>query len=790
MNVLNKKLIRTLWWSRGQSIAVAMVVLCGTACYIAIASAHSNLVLTRDTYYSQYRLADFEIQLERAPLTALFKIESLPGVRQVRGRIVKDVNLDLEGEDEPRIGRIISMPNREEDVLNDICIMEGRYFSEGKQNEVIVSQRFARLNHLHIGDYIKASIDNKKHTLRIVGTALSPEYVYTIRTVQELVPNFERFGILWVPQDFAETAFDMNEACNDVIGTVEKSEDLDALLDKANDILDPYGVFAKVKREDQISNRFLSDEITGLATTAKIIPGLFQGIAALILLVLLNRMVRKERTEIGLLKAYGYSSFAVALYYIKYALVLGAIGCLGGFAVGQWLAGAMIRMYVEYYDFPLLRSRVYPDVLARSFGIGIVFSVAGALTAAIHAARIQPAESMRPEAPKYAHRTWIERFGLLWRSLSFTWKMIVRNMSRNAFRAALNAFGVMVSSGLLIMGFFMLDSMDYMLQFQFKEVQREDVKVDFESERGKDAFYEASRFDNVRYAEPVLQYPFEIKSAWRAKDVVIIGLPEGARLQRLLNTKQQPVSVGEDGLVLSDRLARDLGVHVGDVLTLKPLMGRVTKEKRIAVSKVVQQYLGSSAYMNIDALSRVLDEPFAVNAVLLRTVRGQEEELNKQLKDVPGVAAVEIKSESLKGLEDTLEQSTQIMNSMIVLFAAVIAFAIIYNITTVSLAERQRELASLRVLGFSAQEVGRILYHENFALCIIGLILGIPFGIGVCWLIVGAYDTDLYRLPFHIDNETFVVATALSFVFVVLANLAVRQKIKRLDMVEVLKERE
>lgn len=790
MKVLDKKLIRTLWWSRGQSIAVAMVVLSGTACYIAIASAHSNLVLTRDSYYDQYRFADFEIQLERAPLTAVFKIESLPGVRQARGRIVEDVNLDLEGEDEPRIGRIVSMPNHDADVLNDIILMEGRYFSEGKQNEVILSQRFAQENGLEIGDSIEASIDNKKHTLRVIGTALSPEYVYTIRSVQELVPNFERFGILWVKQDFAETALDMNEACNNIVGSVENPEELDALLDKAEDILDSYGVFAKVKREDQISNRFISDEIKGLEVTAKIIPGLFQGIAALILLVLLNRMVRKERTEIGLLKAYGYSNFAVAFYYIKYALVLSLAGCLGGFIIGQWLAGGMIKMYVEFYNFPILRSRVYPEVLARSVAIGVVFAAFGALSAAVRAARIQPAESMRPEAPKYAHRTLFERIPLLWRTLSFTWKMIARNISRNAFRATLNAFGVMISSGLLITGFFMLDAMDYMLHFQFEQVQREDVKVNFESERGKDALYEAMRFNHVRYAEPLLQYPFEITHGWHKKDIAIIGLPNGAELQKLVNADEEPVPVGEEGLVLSKRLAQDLNVGVGAVMRVKPLMGRIEKERDLVVSKVVEQYLGASAYMNINALSRVLDENFAMNAVLLRTDRGMEATLNKQLKDVPGVAAVEVKSESLKGLQNTIEQSAQISNTMMIGFAAIIAFAIIYNITSISLAERQRELASLRVLGFSREEVGRILYHENFALGFLGLILGIPFGIGICRLLVNAYDNELYRLPFHISNSTYVTATVCSIIFVVIANLAVRHKINRLDMVEVLKERE
>lgn len=790
MKVLNKKLFRVIVATRGQSVAVAAVVLCGAACYISVASAHRNLKLTRDTYYSHYRFADFEIHLERAPQTAVFKIEALPGVHSARGRIVKDVNVDVAGQDEPRTGRLVSMPNRQEQVIDDICLMEGRYFSPGVLNEVILSARFARENNLQVGDSIQASIDSRKHSLRVVGLALSPEYVYMIRGAQDLLPSPGRFGILWVPQDFAETALDMKAACNNIVGLADNRQSLALILHQAEKVLDPYGVYAKTKRSDQISNRFLSDEIDGLAVTARVVPTVFQLIAALIILVLLNRMVRKERTEIGLLKAFGYSNTAIAAHYIKYALLLSIAGCMGGFLLGQWMSSGMVRMYVDFFEFPLLRSRVYPEVLVRSLGSSIAFAILGAVMAVVHAVRINPAESMRPEAPRFARRTLLERWGLLWQRLSFTNKMIARNISRNPFRAALNIFGVMVSSGLLIMGYFSVDSMDFMIRFQYESAQREDVKIAFESERSRQALYESSRFDFVRHAEPLLEYPFEVQGRWRKKEVLITGLPRHARLQKLIDTRMNPVDIGGHGLVLSEFLADALGVAAGDVVTIKPLMGRIAKSKQVVVSKVVTQYLGASAYMNLDALSRILDEPFVMNAALLTIESGKERALNKHLKDVPGIAAVAIKEDARRSLQDTIQQSMSIMTTMTILFGAVIACSIIYNVTTVSLAERQRELASLRVLGFSTSEVGRILFHENLALGAIGLVLGIPFGIGVSRLIVEAYDTELYRMPFHIEPRTYGIATLLSVLFVTLANLAVRHKIHRLDMVDVLKERE
>ncbi len=790
MQVLDIKLLRNLGGSWGQALAIAMVILCGTATYICLASAYRNLLLTRDSYYSEYRFADFQIMLERAPTTAVFKVEAIPGVRRVRGRIVKEVNLDIPGVDEPRIGRIISMPDRDEAVLNDICVVSGRYFEPDATDEVIVSEAFARENGLDMGDRIKASLNDKKQTLRVVGTAQSPEYVYMIRNAMEFIPNPARFGVLWVPESFAESAFDMSAACNDIVGLVDNKRDLDRVLDNAKEALEEYGAYATIKREDQISNRYLSDEIKGLEVSAHITPAIFQGIAALILLVLLNRMVRNERTQIGLLKAYGYSNRAVSIHYLKFALLLSVAGCTGGFAVGQWLAGEMIEIYVRFFQFPVLRSRVYPDILVRSALISLTFATLGALTAVRKAARIQPAEAMRPAAPKSARRTVIERIEPLWRNMSFTWKMIVRNVFRYRFRAFLGIFGVMVASGIILMGFYTMGAMYYMLDFQFREVQREDMRIALAREQGKPALYEIARLPYVRRAEPMLQYAFELRSKWHKKEIGITGIPHGAELMKLINTDERFVDIGPGGLVVSERLAEDLAVRPGDTVTLKPLHGRIKKETEIPIRQVVRQYVGMSAYVNIDVLSDILDEPFAMNAALLRTVAGKERSLNRSLKDVPGVASVTIKEDAYQSMRNTLASFMAISAFMLSFFSGVIAFAIIYNLTTVSLAERRRELASLRVMGFTKGEVGAIIYNENFVLGVLGLAAGFPFGYLMCKVITIAYDTELYRLPLYIERKTYAITAIMTVVFVILANLSVRRKIHALDIVETLKTRE
>jgi putative ABC transport system permease protein len=790
LTILHKKLFRNLLLTPGQSLAVVAVVLCGTACYICIASAYRNLLLTRDTYYTQHRFADFEVHLERAPMTAVGRVEEIAGVRRARGRIVKDVKVDVEGVEISPVGRIISMPEKRAPVLNDIVLQAGRYFREGALDEVIVSPRFAAANGIEIGDFIDVSVASRKYALRVVGFGLSPEYVYMIRTVQDLVPDAGRFGPLWVPRKFAEVAFDMREACNNIIGALDDQDQVDRVLGEAEDLLQPYGVFAKTPRANQISNHFLSLEIQGLGVSVKIIPAVFQGIAALILLVLLNRMVRTERTQIGLMKAYGYSNWQVAWHYLQFALVLSALGCLGAFGVGQYFAYWMIQIYVDLYQFPLLEARVYPAVLVIAMGIAIASGLLGAAMAAVRAARIHPAESMRPEAPRYAHSVWIERWTALWTRLTFVQKMIVRNISRNAFRAGLNAFGVMVSTGILIVGFFTIDALHYGLHFQFFELQRQDMKVSFQLERDKSTLHDMLRFDHVRRAEPVLEYPFEIRNGWRKKDVVIIGLARGTELQRLVTADGGVVEVGGNGLILEEYLAQQLGLRVGDTAVLKPLMGRVEKEREVVVARIVRQFLGIAAFMDIETLSRLLNEPFIMNAALLRTDQDKQEDVNRELRDVAGIASVNVRVEAYQSVLDTLAQSMKILNVVLVLFAGVIAFSVIYNVTAVSLAERQRELASLRVMGMTASEVGRIMYYENFLLGLLGHLAGYPFGLLICRTLIRAYDSDLYRLPFHVENRTFIIVAVLTLSFIGLANLAARHKILSLDLVEVLKERE
>lgn len=790
MKTLDRKLLRDLSGSWAQALAVSAVIMCGVTGFVTVFSAHHSLVLTRDAYFEQYRFGDFWVPLERAPLRVVKRLEALPGVVQAEGRIVEEVKLDVPGFLGPRIGRVISMPVEQGTAINDIHIVSGRYFSRGGRNQVIVNDQFARENRLQPGDHIQVTVAGRRHSLRIVATALSPEYVYMIRSEREFVPDPKRFTPLWLHADFAEMVLGLQGACTEIIGLLDPAADVDKMMDRLENLLEPYGASAAIPREDQLSNRYLSDEIRGLRVAAQVVPVFFVGIAAMILTAMLYRVVRRERTAIGVLKAYGYSNAAVSCHYLKYGLIISMTGGLLGFLLGHLLGRGMMAMLVDFFQFPLLRHRFYFDVFTLSLAISFIAGVFGSLWALRGVLKIDPADAMRPAPSRSAHKLILERISLIWRRTTFIQKMVLRDTFRYKLRSFLTVFGVMCSFSLLLIGFFFTDSMQHMVDYQFDVFMRQDVRIGLEREMNKAAFLEARRLPGVRRAEPVLEYPFTLTNGHRAEDVVVIGVRKGDYLMVPADSDGRRIDVGESGLVLSERLAENLGLKADDVVELEPLRGIVGRRTEMKVRDVSRQYLGMGAYMNINELSRLLDASFAVNAVLVRTGSEDGRTLSRHLQDYPAVATVEITEESRRQLEETLVELMSLTTTFIGLFAGVIAFAIIYNTTSISLTERARELGSLRVLGFTLGEIRRTVFGQNALLSAVGVALGLPMGVLLCRLVTAAYETDSYRLPFYISPRTYWIALIYIVIFAIVANLAAWRRINRLDMVEVLKKTE
>jgi putative ABC transport system permease protein len=784
---LQRKLVRDLWHLRGQVVAIALVVACGVAAVVATRTAYESLSTSQATYYAEYRFADVFANLKRAPEWVAARIARIPGVVRVETRIVFDVTLDLPGRIDPAVGRLISVPERRQPILNDLHLRRGRWIEPGRRDEVIASEAFVNANRLDLGDRVGAILNGRWQELRIVGVALSPEYVYEIRGT-DLFPNNRNFGVFWMSRDALGPAFDMDRAFNDVVLRLAPDAGRDEVLSRLDRVLEPYGGLGAIDRDDQISNRFVSDEIRQNEVTGNVVPLIFLGVAAFLLNIVLTRLIGVQRDQIGVLKAFGYGRWAVSLHYLEFALVATLAGTLLGLAVGVWLGERILDLYVEFYRFPVYQKAQSARVLLLPIALSLGAALVGALGAVRRAFALPAAEAMRPEAPPRFRRGWLERLGAKG-TLSLPARMILRNLGRRPLRAALSILGIALAVSILVMGRFFIDAVDYIADVQFRLVQREDVAVLSQNPLPAGARYEFARLPGVMRGEAFRVVPVRLRSAHRSYRAGLMGLPPGGELRQLIGRDLKPVALPPEGVVLTSRLAENLGVRPGDTLDVEVLEG-ARPRRSVRVSGLVDELLGLSAYMDAGALHRLVQEGGTVSGALLRVDETRLRDLHTRLKRLPAVAGVTMRSDALAALEETMGENLAIFTGILVVFACVIAFAVVYNAARIALSERGRELASLRVLGFTRREVTVLLLGEQALLLLAAVPLGFAIGRWVCGLMSAAYQTDLFRIPLYLSPQTYAFAVVVVLAAAVLSAWIVTARVARLDLVAVLKTRE
>ena len=510
MNPLNLKLFRDLWHTRGQVIAIALVVACGIASFVMAMSSYSSMTLTQTTYYNEYRFAQVFASLKRAPETLKAQIAEIPGVAQTQTRIVVDVTLDIPNLPEPATGRLISLPEEQTSMLNALFIRKGRYLEPGRRNEVLISEAFAQANKLQLGDKIGAIINGRWEELQIVGIALSPEYVYEVRGGGELYPDNKRFGIIWMGRNALGKAYDLDGAFNNVTLSLSPGAKEIEVITQLDRLLDRYGGLGAYGREDQVSHSILSDEIKGLEIIATLLPSIFLGIAAFLLHVVLSRLVGTQREQIAILKAFGYGNLTIGLHYLKFVLTIVTFGSILGIWGGLWLGRGLTQIYTQFYKFPLLRYDFSANVLATAIIVSYTAAAIGAFMSVNKAVSLPPAQGMRPEPPAEFKPTIVERLGLQ-RFFSPAGRIILRNLERKPIQAGLSIFGVSLAVAILITGNYMIDAMNYLMDFQFRQVQREDITIIFNEPRPSRTRYEVANLPGVIDSEAFRLVPARLR---------------------------------------------------------------------------------------------------------------------------------------------------------------------------------------------------------------------------------------------------------------------------------------
>ncbi len=786
MRALDRKLMRDLWRMRGQVIAVAVVVASGAALLVMALSAHTSLSVTAEAYYERYRFAHVFAGVERAPERLAASIADIPGVQTVETRVVAFATIELAGVLEPISAQLVSLPPSGEPLLNRLALKAGRLPDPHSRDEAVVLEHFVEGNGLKLGDEIGVLMNGAKRQVRVVGVGLSPEFIYAVAP-GGLTPDEKRFGVIWMGREALEAAYDLDGAFNDVSLALLRGTDPEGVVQRLDPMLERYGGTGAVARADHPSNWFLMNELEQLRTMATILPTIFLAVAAFLTNSVLARLIALERPEISLMKAFGYSNLQVGTHYAKLALAMAALGVLIGWGIGAALGRVNTALYADFFRFPFLYYRPSGAEFAISAAVGLGAALLGALGSVRSAVILPPAEAMRPPAPANFRANSLD--GALTARLDSPTRIILRQIARAPFRAAQTVIGVALSVAVLVLAMQWTGVIETILDSQFSKSQRQHATLGFHEPIAYDGRFALERLPGVLAVEPVRVASADLRVGPRVHRGAITGLPPDAKLQVIHDVRGWYLPGARGGLVIATKLAEKLNVEVGDTISVEALDGTHSRFD-LPVAALHETYIEMPAYLDIAVLNRELGDPPVFEMANLLLDPAEERAFYEAIKEIPGLSAVIIKQRSVEKMREEIGDMIWIFTSFFVMFSAALAYGVVYNAVRVALSERGRDLATLRVLGFTRWEISYILLGEAALLALIALPLGCLAGAGLVYVMAGSFDTELYRIPFTIRPGAYGQAMLIALTASAASAVFARRRIDNLDLIAVLKTRE
>ena len=781
---LNRKLLRDLLRMRGQAIAVSMVMACGLAMLIMSRSLIHSLSTTRDAYYQAHHFADVFGVLKRAPMSIADRLRAIPGIAAVEVGVAVQVTLDIPGLDEPATGLVRSLPDLRPPELNRLFLRAGEWLKPGKRGEVLVGEAFADANKLRPGDKITMVLNGRRQSLRLAGIVLSPEYIFESRPGSAL-PDNRTYGIFWMPYEELANAFDLDGSFNSVAISLAPGAGERSVIAAIDRLLLPYGGRGAYGRADHPSHIRLSDEIRVLTILSVGFPLVFLSVAAFMTNAVLSRLISLQRDQIAILKAFGFENGEIAWHYLKFAFafVLGglAFGSLGGMGLGQKLVG----MYHIFFRFPELDFLLDKTALGVALVVAAVAATLGVFSAVRRAAKLPPAEAMRPEPPANYRPAFIERTGI-GHFFSNTFRIAVRNLERKPMQALFTVAGLTLATGILIIPNCFRDSVGQILEFQWDTVQRQDASIGLVEPQSEAARHSLRQLPGVMSIEPFRYAAARIRFGQHHRQLAIQGMDPAAEHERVIDANYREIRVPPEGLVVSAKLAEVLGAHLGDRVTVEFLEGR-RQTVEVPLMGFSEDFAGLIAHMDRHALNRLLKEGDIISGASFRVDMSHWKEFLSKLKEQPKVSWVVVKESLRQNFRQTTAASINLIQSIYLTFATIVVFGVVYNNARISLAERGRELATLRVIGFSQREVGTVLVTELVILALIAVPLGLAFGTALASGILKTVNTETVRLPTLFTTRNYAFAVLTVSTASVLSAFVVLRTLKNLDLVSALK---
>lgn len=780
---LKRKMLRELSGMMGQLVAIASVVAIGTMVLIISLSTRLSIAQSQQYFYDQYQFADVFMHVTRAPNDMAMRLQELPGVNQVETRIIASARIQIDDFPEPIQGQFQSVPDFSEPMLNRLYYRYGGPPQAGQIPQVVVTEPFAEAHHLQVGDSIQAILNGRLQRLEISGIALSPEHIYQLEP-NSILPDYQRFGVFFMQRSALATVFDLEGAFNQVSVSIQYGADPHDVVSQMNALLERFGSHGAYLREEQASHRFLSEELEQLRILSWVLPTIFLSVAAFLLHVLMGRMMLMQRQTIALLKAFGYSNRQILTHYLSFSLCIVGLGLIVGTLLGYWVAEPLARLYAMYFKFPEFMFGIQIQALGVAMAITALAALAGTFSSVRKALIMSPAEAMRPPAPpSFHHHQSI--LGPMYQKLTPGTRMIVRTLSRHWFRSVIAIFGIGMSGALLILGGHQFNAVDHMLDHQYRGVFRMDLDVQFTEARPHRVIHELTSIPGVFFAEGYRQVPVRLHNRHQYERVSLSGLPEQPHLRHVLNQQMKSETLPGDGILLTRYLAESLQLNAGDSVYVETLVGH-QRRLELRVAALVDEPIGIGAYMERVALNRTLFEDDVVDGAWL-LIDATDPTVYQTLQRLPYIASIGSLLDAESDIRDYIQDT--VLSVMMIMFflAGTMTFAVVYNNARIMFSERERELASMRVLGFTRWEVLWVLVGELAVLIVIAIPLGWLFGAGFSYAMVSALSMDMFRIPWVLDMRLFAMAT-FGVLFAALLSIAlISRRVLNLDMIQALK---
>ncbi|HEX6245429.1 MAG TPA: ABC transporter permease [Polyangiales bacterium] len=786
MKALTRKLLRDIGNMRGAVFTISLVVAAGVAAFVTLSGTYDAMIQTRDRYYSQQRFGDVFSELKRAPLAMADRIAELPGVARVYPRVMGSARVPLPSLPEPAEARVVSIPEHGKPALNGVQLMSGRMPENDRDDEALLIELFAQRHKVKPGAQLRVVMEGRERVLRIVGLAMSPEFVLAVPNGAS-APSPERFAVLWMRRPAVEAAYDMRASFNSVVLDLTPGAAPEQVIPRLDELLDRYGGLGAVARARQISNYFLTQDMGQLATLATIAPMIFLGVAAFLLNVVLSRLVDMDRPQIATLKAIGYSNREVGLHYLELTLLISAAGAVAGVLLGGWLGEQMTGLYQRFYRMPHLQYRLELPMLLTAFGVSLGAGVLGSAFSVRRVMLLPPAEAMRPAAPpSYTRTSLLGRLAKLFGTAS---RMVVREIARRPMRTLLSALGIGAATGIIIVGQHFTDAMNYLVDFYLQAQQRETIAVQFRTPITADGAGFLKALPGVNDVQWLSSMQVRVRAGHRERTVGLIGRATHGSLRPLLDAEGRPRTLAPGDVLFTDMLAKALHVQPGDTVMAEPLLGERTP-RPLRLRGTVSELMALWVHTPADDFQRWLGTQAMVTGATLQVERQHVERVQDELMKMPHVSGAARKELLISEFRKQQGQTMGTFSMVLTLFAVTIAVSVVYNNARVSLSLRARELASLRVLGFTRAEISSILISELGIQVLIGIPFGLFFGSLLVRGMLSANDPEAFRFPAHISHHTYAVAALVTALAAVGSALLVRRKLDKLDLIEVLKTRE